>query len=280
MNRSTLRRSATSAVAVLALATLAACGGDDEGDGDATSSESGGTTDAVDPEASESAVDGDDPHPADGAGEEIEPDEFLDVYVEAMDRATTATLTMRFADTAGVEGRGSADFTTTPPSMDLVIAGSGTGPEQRMVIVDGKAYLGISDEQYVEYDLNDPDSPLGNLTDRLDPRAMVDVFEEGITRSAYVGEETVAGESMEHYALTLDASALLDAADLPQGAPSPEAEQIDFDLWFDDGGLVRRQEAGLGGAVGRIELTYDNWGAPVEIKAPPESQISRPPTQG
>ena len=273
MNRSTLRRSASAAVAVLALSSLAACGGDDEGngEGEATSSESSATGDAVDPDGSETD--------ADDAGEEIETDEFLDVYIAAMDQATTANLTMSFADTAGFEGSGSADFTTTPPSMDLVVGDSGAGPEQRMVVVGGKAYLGIADGQYVEYDLSDPNSPLGGLTDQLDPKAMVEVFEKGITRSAYVGEETVDGESMEHYALTLDASAMLDGVELPPGAPDPEGEKVDFDVWFDEEGMVRRQEVGLGGAVGNVRLTYDDWGAPVDIKAPPESQIRRPPRQ-
>jgi hypothetical protein len=130
----------------------------------------------------------------------------------------------------------------------------------------------------MEYDLSDPNSPLGSdLTDQLDPSAMADVFERGITASSYLGKEDVDGESMEHYRVTLDSSALIDEADLPSGAPDALGDELTFDLWFDDDGNFRRQEATLGSAGGGVELTYDNWGEPVDIKKPPESQITKIP---
>jgi hypothetical protein len=284
MTRSPLRRSSAAAVAVLALASLAACG-DDEGDGDATSSESSdSTTDdtgddtGADPDGSE-GTEGPASDDTEGPGEEIEKSEFIDLYLDAMDKATTATIEMAFGGTVTVEGEGSADFTKAPPSMELTISDASTGQDQTMIIVDGIMYLGLQPERYLEYDLSDPNSPLGtDLTDQLDPSAMADVFEKGITRASYQGEEQVEGESMEHYRVMLDSTALLDEADLPSGAPSDAvADELTFDLWFDDEGNFRRQEAVLGAMAGSVELSYDNWGEPVDIEAPPESQITKLP---
>jgi hypothetical protein len=282
MTRSNLRRSGAAAVAVLALASLTACGSDDERSG-ATSSTSdaasdGAASDGGNPAASGSAA------PADDAGEEIDGGEFIDLYLAAMDRATTATLAMSVGGTASVEGTGAADFTTTPPSMRLTITDPITGQDQRMIIVDGVMYLGLQPEKYLAYDLSDPESPLGtNLTDQLDPGAMADVFEKGITRAAYLGQEDVEGEPMEHYRVLLDSATLLGQAGLPEaglpeGAGAAVPDEVAFDLWFDDEGNFRRQQATLGKLGAGVELSYDNWGEPVDIEKPPASQITKAPT--
>ena len=279
MNRSTLRRTTAAAVAVLALGALVACGGDDGGDEETSSAESSSAA-GEDPEDAEESEDADDEDSGDeDSGEEIGPSEFIDVYLDAMDKATTATLTMAFGGTASVEGTGEADFTTTPPSMHMVINDESSGQKQEMIIVDGVMYLSLSPDRFVEYDLSDPNSPLGtDLTDQLDPSTMAEVFEDGITAASYLGEDDMDGESMEHYRVTLDSSALIDEADLPSGAPTDTiSDELTFDLWFDDDGNFRRQEATLGPGSGGVELTYDNWGEPVHIKKPRESQITRIP---
>lgn len=285
MTRSTLRRTTAAAVTVAALGALAACGGgggsEDGGDDEPTTAESSSAaSDDADAEGSEDPAATPDPEgTAEDSGEEIGPSEFIDVYLDAMDEATTATLTMAFGGTASVEGTGEADFTTTPPSMRMVIDDESTGQQQEMIIVDGIMYLGLSPDRFIEYDLSDPNSPLGtDLTDQLDPSAMAEVFEEGITAASYLGDEDVDGESMEHYRVTLDSSALIDEADLPSGTPTDTiGDELTFDLWFDDDGNFRRQEAALGGGAGGVEITYDNWGEPVDITKPPESKITRIP---
>ncbi len=293
MTRSTLRSTSAAAVAVLALGALVACG-DDDGGGDDTSSsaESGSSAsesaDAEESEASEesesasASEDSQEGADEEDSGDDITANEFMDVYLDAMDRATTASLTMTFGGSDSIEGTGEADFTTSPPSMHLVIGDESTDQNQEMIIVDGIMYLGLSPKRFIEYDLSDPNSPLGtDLTDQLDPSAMAEVFEKGITKASYLGEEDVDGESMEHYRVTLDSSALIDEKDLPSGAPTDAlGDELTFDLWFDDDGNFRRQEASLGESGGGVELSYDNWGEPVDIKAPPKSQITKIPNGG
>jgi hypothetical protein len=286
MTRSTLRRASAAAVTVLTLASLAACGGDDDGGDDPGSSESSPTTESNDdPEGSEGTEDtGESEDPEDDpddeeAGEEIDPSEFIDVFLDSMDRATTATFEMAFDGAAGVAGTGSADFSTDPLTMKLIITDPASGKDQTLIMVDGSMYLGLSPERFVEYDLSDPNGPFGtDLAEQFDPTAMAEIFEEGITGSAYLGEEDVEGESMEHYRATVDAAALLDEADLPSPPSGDAAEEVTFDMWFDDENMLRRQVVGYGETAGSVDQTFDDWGEPVDIKAPPKSQITKLPS--
>lgn len=281
MTRTTLRRTTAAAVTLLALASLVACGGDDDGGKNGSSSEAGTGSgsepgDGTSGEASGDTSEGSDPF---DEGDPIEPVDFVDRYLEAMNLATTATLSMNFGGTAAVQGTGSADFSTTPPSMELTITDAGTGQDQRVIIVDGKMYLGLEPKKFIFYDLKDEDNLLGtDLTDQLDPRAMADVFRDGVTRASYLGEEDVDGESLEHYLVLLDSASVIGDADLPSDAPTDGvAEAITIEVWFDDDGLLRRQEATLGPTGDAVELTYDNWGVKVDITAPPKAQIVQLP---
>lgn len=289
MTRSTLRRTSAAAVAVLALASVAACGGDDGGGG-AESSESAGSDSSSEPtdaasDASESgdptetpdrsgnAGDDESEEPVD-EGEPIANDKFVDIYLASMEGVRTATIELRFGGPGGVEGSGVADFTTDPTSMQLTVTDPNTKQDQEMVVVDGKLYLGISPKKFIEYDLSDPGSPLGTaLTDQMDPTALADKFEAGIIRSAYLGEEEIDGETMKHYRATIKASAVY--GELP---PGTDDEELTLDMWFDEAGSFRRQGVAGNGPGGDVVLDYDNWGAPVEIEAPPAAQVTSLPS--
>lgn len=277
---STLGRASASAVAVLALASLAACGGDDGGDDDPASSESSTSSDASDePDASEATDEAGDSDAA--AGEEMDPAEFVDIYAESLEGATTASISMTFGGAAAGEASGVADFTSDPPSMQLNLKDPSTGQDMGMVLVDGIMYIEIQPDQYLEYDLSDPSSPLGDIDGQLDPRAMIDTFEKGVTGATYVGEEEKDGEQMEHYTVTIDPAAMIAGSDLPSDAPTPDLPaETTFDLWFDADGNFRRMQGDLGPAGGEINTAYDNWGDPVEITAPPKSQVQKLPKTG
>lgn len=282
MTRSTLRRTSAAAVAALALSSLASCGGDSDGDGDEPSSAETSSSSTDEPSESDGAEPSDSEDKSDDAeagGEEISTDEFVGIYLVAMDQATTATFEMNFGGGMAVKGEGVADFSESPPAMKLNMIDATTKQKQEVIIVDGIMYLRLPDTSYIKYDLNDPNGLLGSdLTDQLDPAAMAEVFEKGITAASYVGEDDVDGEAMEHYRVELDAKALLDGAKLPKGAASDAvAEEVTFDIWFDDDGYFRRQEADLGASAGTVALSYDNWGEPVSIEAPPTSKITELP---
>lgn len=282
MNRSILRRTSAAAATVLALGSLAACGSDDDPSADPSASESSESGEATTP-SEDATEETEDPAPNTApAGDEIDPSEFLDVYAQALDDATSAKVTITIQGSLPVSGSGVADYSTTPPSMQIVMNDTSTGQDQEMVMVDGILYIELSPDRFVKYDLDDPAGPLGaGFGDFLDPRSMVDLLEEGVTGATYVGEEDVDGESMEHYTVTLDPSALTSELELPSGAPTDAVpESLTFEIWVDEDGLLRRQLTGEAGSPGSVEQRFDDWGEPVTITAPPASQVTELPNVG
>lgn len=253
----------------LALASLAACSGD--GDDGADSAPSAGS------DASSSAATGADAT-ADGLeGEEVSGQELTDLVATAFERATTARLEMQL--TAGgqdIEATGEADYTTDPVSMRLDLSGAGPAGDVTVVLVDGVMYLRLParGEEFVRLDLDDPGNPLGgSFTSQLDPRAQAEVIERGLVRATYVGPEQVQGETLDHYAALVDAQAMLDGADLDPAAAAVLPEQVAYDLWFDADGLYRQMSVDLGATAGEVLIRFEDWGADVDIEAPPADRV-------
>ncbi|WP_134741535.1 hypothetical protein [Nocardioides sp. 503] len=279
MTRSLFRRTASAAVLTLALTSLAACGGDDESSDE---SDSGGTSafDRLGSESDEPTATGeptDEPteesteeaQPTEG--EEVEPSEMVDIFADAFEEASTATFTMNLEGAAAYEAEGQADFSKTPTAMAMTI-NVGEMQPIKMVLVDNTLYQqNPGTEKYTSTSLDDPANPLSSLGDQLDIRSQFDTMEKAITGATFVGEE----DGMDHYSLVLDSAKLLEAqgaetGSLPEGSLPPS---FTYELFFDDDGYFRKMVADLGDLGGEMTASYDNWGEPVDIKAPPASQI-------
>ncbi|MCD4535555.1 hypothetical protein LRP67_15800 [Nocardioides sp. cx-169] len=293
MPRSSLRRTASAAVLALALSSLAACG--DDGDSSADDSDGGGsggglfskmrdggaapsegaTTDpseSTDPEdGGEQAAPGASQEGAPTAGEKVEPSEVVDIFARAFEEASTATFTMSTEGAAAYDAEGQADFSNTPPEMAMTINVGETAPIT-MVLVDNTVYQqNPGSETYTATSLDDPSSPYAALSKQLDIRAQFDTMEKAITGATYVGEE----DGMEHYSLVLDSATLLseqgvDTSTLPENMLEPS---YTYDLYFDEDGYFRKMVTDLGKLGGTTTASYDNWGEPVDIQAPPASQV-------
>ena len=271
MSRSTLRRTASAAVLTLALSTFAACGGDDESADDPAPDTSSSATDEPTDEPSDDATEeSEDAEPT--AGEEIDPSEMVDVFADAFEQATTATFAMTSAGEGAFDATGEADFSKTPPDMHLTLDVQAPEPIE-MILTDGTIYQKNpgSGGKFTATSLDDPNSPFGSLSEQLDIRSQFDTMEKAVTAATYVGEE----DGLEHYSLVLDSAVLLgeqdiDTSTLPEGTVPAS---FTFDLWFDDDGYFRKMVTDLGDLGGGITATYDNWGEPVEISAPPASEI-------
>lgn len=272
MSRRTLpvRRLAAAALAPLALTTLAACGGDDE-------------SAAKDPAGSASSAPLDDSAATEAGvveGDEIETDAFMKVLEGAFENATTAHLTMDMSTVAGsMKGEGDADYSKTPVEMTLSMSGAmmpGKGIEA--VLVDGVMYMQIpgmsADGSYFKLDLNDPDNPLGSgFTAQLDPKAMFEQFEDGLSSVVYQGEQDVDGDSAEAYVVTVDAAAVMEAQgqSMPPGVDLPE--EFSYTVYIADD-LFRRMEIKMGETLGEVTMDFTDWGKEVTIEAPPSDQVT------
>ena len=269
MRRSlTLRRSLAALALPLLLGGLAACGSDDEGADPASSSSSSS-------ESEESTE----------AGAEVDQAEFVDTMKAGIKASTTAQMTMQMdMGGQGINAEGEVDYTTTPPQMAMTMespAAAGESIEMRMV--DGVMYMNMgqmTNDKFVSFDLSDPANlPPGmdQLTGTMDPLAAFDSFEDGVQSVVFVGDDDVDGEQLGHYEVKLDTSKVEQFKELPTQAELPKT--VSYDLWLDDENRTRKMtmEMAMAGAPVEMEVEFTNWDEPVDIAAPPASEIVEQP---
>lgn len=273
MTHLTLRRSArqaaVSAAALLALGMLAGCGSSDAGTASDAPTPATTPTDAA-PTAEESSA------PAPG-GEPIEAQEFIDVYSAALQKASTATLSMVVDGPLSSTIDGAIDFTSEPPKVKMTITSDQAPDPQEILIIGGNIYFQGPDGTYLKTSV--ADSPLAGSASSsgLDPRALVGQLGDTIVSATAFGDEDVEGEVFTHYGAVLDAKALVAASGTTEAPQAALPDELALDSYFDSAGLLRRITIDTGAAAGTVDVRYDNWGEPVSIKAPPESQVQQLP---
>jgi len=278
------RRHLAGVAVPLLLFTTAACGGSDEPADDAadtpSATEPSETVTEEEPETEESE------EPAPAAEGELTTETFLPALKEAVKGNESVHIEMNL-ETAGqvLEAEGDAQFDEDDPAMALRMQGPAFGTGVADVrLVDDAVYLSIppltQPGEFIKVDPNDPNDPLaanlGDLTDSLDPTGTFDAFDAGLREVTYVGEESVDGETLDHYRVKVD----FEAASKAQGQPViPGVPKfVTYDIWVDDANLMRRIDFTLGSQVD-LTMTASEWGEPVTVKAPPPSKITKAPPQ-
>jgi LppX/LprAFG-like lipoprotein len=277
-----LRRSFVAGMAALALAALAGCGGDD--DSGSTASDESSTSASPSPTTSQSPASSE--APSDAASEagnapepgaELSGDEFAVLMKDALDQATTANVRVKTG--SAVDLKGQVDFTTDPPSAQMTGNITGAGDIETVLldnVIYVKSKLFGTGDKWIKLDLNDPNSPLGALGDQLDPTSSLENLVDGIKSATYVGPEDVDGETLDHYSAVIDTKALLKGLPAEAAGAAGLPPTVDYQLWFDGDGLIRKFSVDLG-TTGASEGTFSDWGTDVDIKAPPASQITSMP---
>lgn len=279
----------TAALTLSLTLALTACGADDS-DADATKDDTETTSSSAPEEndaADEDVADGDKAKDAAGegdtdegspqgeapstdaqAGDELTPEEFAQILATAMERGRTARIKSVMS---GATMEGAVDYTRDQPALRMVMAGdpSQGGVETEMIMVDGAAYMQMGTDQYIKMSTEE----LGDQASRMDPGADLSTFSKGITSLDYLGEEKLDGETTHHYLAVIDTKEL----GLGNAAGRSEKKKIDYHVWLGTDDLIRKFSMDVGGEVGAMEMTYYDWGKPVEIKAPPKSQVTEMP---
>lgn len=273
MRRSlSLRRSLAALALPLMLGGLAACGSDDEGaDPSASSSSASESSEPTESSDTES-------------GGEVDPADFVDDLKSGLEASTTARMTMHM-DMAGqaIHADGAVDYTTTPPQMSMTMESpAAAGQTMEMRFVDKVLYMNMGQmtgNKFVKYDLSDPDNlPPGmdQLTSTMNPLAAFDSFEKGVQSVVFVGDEEVSGEEAGHYEVTVDTSKIEQFKQLQTQTQLPET--VVYDLWLDDDNRMRKMTMAMDmGTPMELEVEFADWGAPVEITAPPANQVVEQP---
>jgi len=249
------RRTALAALAVVGLAlTASGCGGGSHADGAAAPSSA---ANALDP------------------GSKVDAASVKQMFGDAMAKATTVHVEMRMTGQVAMSGSGDMDMAAKPVKASLRLASSTLGGDIAMVMVDNAMYLKskVFGATYMKVSMGDKSSPLAQMgLDSLDPTAMFDRFDDAVTGGTYLGKETVAGTPTDHYRLTVDTTALATA--LPSAAAGaagsiPKTETID--VWFDGDGRYRQLATEVAGE--QVTESFSKWGEPVQVAAPPASQV-------
>lgn len=263
--RSTLlRRIGLAAVAPIFVAGLAACG--DSGSSDA------GTVDS--PSSSDTGADTGDSAPADvtyEAGDDVDPTAFFDAFSKAMTDGKTAKVAMKMPS---VTANGAISYGTNELKMDLTMDAEGqTGIH--MIVLDGKFFMSlpgvVPDGKFLSID--PATMGLGDLSDQLkgtSPADLASSMKGAVTKLTVVGSEQVDGDDTTHFTMTVDPAKAADiiGTELPDGA---DASSATYDLWVGKDNLLRKVLVGVAGQ--QVEMTYSDWGKPVDIAAPAAGDI-------
>lgn len=273
---------AAGAVPVLLLA-LAACGGDgvETTSGEATDTASSSTASSAEPSEEPSAAEpsesADDAEDAEAGGGSWDEESIVPAMSAAMEGQESAHISM--VTTAGgmdLVSEGDLAFHGNSQDMRLVMKGQALGTDRVEVrLVDGRVYMSMPPMtpkgKFFEIP-DDPSSPFGPMLSQMqgmDPRESFDAFESGVRKVTFVGEETVAGEELERYRLTVDPRVAAESQGLPKDAQMPK--RVVYDLWLDDDALMRRMEIEM--AQVSMVTTMSDWNEPVTIKAPGPKQL-------
>jgi len=258
-----LRRTAAALIVVPAVLGVAACGKTDTPATSSTAPASAGTTTTT------SA-------PADAGGPYKDKASFIAALKKGAATSTTAHVTMTMA-ASGQQIQMVGDTKVDPgnPAMKVSMD-MGSQMKLDMILVDKKIYMkGFPGLQAGKWAAIDSTSAMGKqLTsslDQADPTKMYDQFDKAVTDVKYVGPESVDGQSMDKYELTLDTSAIAGA----DAAKGQMPKTITYTAWLDDQDHLRRVTFDISGA--KADMHMSKYGEPVDITAPAAKDTVKAP---
>jgi hypothetical protein len=139
-------------------------------------------------------------------------------------------------------------------------------------------YIALPDGSgtFMKVDLTDPNGPMGSMGDALggiDPKSLMDQLSPDVFKKVmYDGTETVHGRQLKHYTVTLDASAVPMLKGMQSSSTASLPKISTYDLWLDDQGRTAQFRM-LMRKVMSMKMTYTDFGAGVDIKAPDPSKV-------
>jgi hypothetical protein len=270
----TIRRAAIAAVLPLALGSLAACGGNNSSStaADPAAPTSSPTSDTSTDSGSTSGT-------TDTTHRTVGSAQFLAMVKAGAQKLTTAKFSMAM-DASGqqITADGSLDMTGSSPAMKMSMDLTGMGTPIEMILLGGTMYIAMPDGNgtFMKMDLTDPNGPMGSMGDTLsgiDPKSLMDQLSPDVFKKVvYDGTETVRGQQLKRYTVTLDAAAVPMLKGMPSSSTASLPKTMTYDLWLDDQGRMAKFKM-LMKKVLSMTMTYSDFGAPVAIKAPDPSKV-------
>lgn len=208
----------------------------------------------------------------------VDKGEFLASMKDALGDSGSAHMTMEMAGAQTMRAEGDMRFGGGSPVMSMTMRMDQLGETPiRILVVDEVVYLSMArlvpEGKFLKIDPADPNNPLGSsmgdLSRQMDPRHTFDAFEAGLREVEHVGQESVSGERLDHYRLTVDFAKAAKAQRMPRMEGMPK--MVDYDVWLDDEDLMRKVTFDLDQV--RFEATMSDWGKQVSVQAPRRNQV-------
>ncbi len=165
--------------------------------------------------------------------------------------------------------------TAKPAAMSMEMTGAAfQGKTAKMVLVKNVAYVSIPGMTPAGKFLKIENAETGELGELLaggDPTKIFKSFDSSMAGVKFVRTETIGGQKLDRYAVTVNTAKALAAQgkQVPAGVP----KTLTYSLWMDKSHLVRRLSFDLGGVS--MLMTMSDYNKPVSITAPPASKIVR-----
>ncbi|MGW6201408.1 hypothetical protein ACWF0M_35035 [Kribbella sp. NPDC055110] len=163
--------------------------------------------------------------------------------------------------------------TTNPVAMSMEMAGAAfQGKTAKVILIKNVGYVSIPGVtpagKYKKFTtgLNDQ---LSELAAGGDPTKIYKSFDKSMVDLKFVRTETIGGQQLDRYAVTVNAAKALAAQGkkVPAGMP----KTLTYSMWLDKSHLVRRMTFDLSGVS--MVMTMSDYNKPVNITAPPASKI-------
>lgn len=210
----------------------------------------------------------------------------------AIEKQTSVHVSMRTAAGSRVPMSAEGDLALhgkDHPDLVLTMDRTPMGGSAEVRVVRDVLYVSVPpmtpQGKFLELRPGDKSSPLGQLMGQLRDVGPNDPFaalESGLEKVTYVGQDTVQGEQLGHYRLTVDPRTLAKEHGMPHpdgmsygggpGSPGDIPRTATFDVWLDGNALVHRvrfDKPHQGSLV--VDLT--SWGKQVTVQAPPRQDI-------
>lgn len=163
--------------------------------------------------------------------------------------------------------------TAKPVAMSMTMAGAAfQGKTAKFVVVKDTGYVSIPGVtptgKYLKFK-SGANSELSELLDGGDPTKIFKSFNSNVVSVKFVRTETVGGEKLDRYGVSVNTAKALAAQGkkVPAGVP----KTLTYSMWMDKSHLVRRMSFDLGGVSMVMNMT--DYNKAVHITAPPASKI-------
>ncbi|BDO43659.1 hypothetical protein [Cellulomonas sp. NTE-D12] len=205
---------------------------------------------------------------------------FAQAMQAAAAKATSCTFTLQVA-TNGQTITADGALRVLPDKtseMAMKMTASSTGAIDLRVVA-GTWYISggeLTGGKFVKGDPKDPKGPFAGMAgvfDSVNPNQGMAAFQDAIVSVTPVGgTEQVGGVPTQAYDVVVDTTKLSAAVRSQQfDEQTALPAQITYRYWFGADGLVRKMTSDVQGE--QQVMTFSGWGQPVDIQAPPASQV-------